>query len=82
MTFLCTDPGHGGRGAASALLRKVQDSAAAENMPVVLESTMEAVAFYKKFGFKVAKGLGMMLPPRGSDKPTELYEEKSMVWRA
>lgn len=81
VTFLCTDPGHGGRGAASKLLRDVQDQAAGQNMAIVLESTMDAVAFYEKLGFGISQSLEMMLPPRGSTEPTDLYEEKCMVWR-
>lgn len=59
----------------------MQELAAADGMAVVLESTMEAVSFYQKLGFQVALNLSMMLPSRDSGVPTELYEEKCMVWR-
>lgn len=42
---------------------------------------MSAVSFYQRLDFKVAKSLDMMLPPRGSSDPTELYEERCMVWK-
>ncbi|UKZ80965.1 hypothetical protein TrVFT333_008731 [Trichoderma virens FT-333] len=79
-TYLCTDPRWAGRGAASLLLRKVQDLAAADGLPLVLEATMNAVTFYQKMGFEIRDELSMMLPPRGSSEPTEFYEEKCMVW--
>jgi ribosomal protein S18 acetylase RimI-like enzyme len=82
VTFLCTDPNHGGKGAASGLLREVQRLAAANGMAVVLESTMTAVTFYQRLGFDIMRSFDMMLPPRGSNDPTELYEERCMVWRA
>lgn len=62
------------------LLREVQRRAAAEDVAVVLESTMEAVLFYERFGFRAERSLTMVLPRRGESKPTELYEERTMVW--
>ncbi|KAL7932711.1 acyl-CoA N-acyltransferase [Trichoderma chlorosporum] len=79
-TYLCTDPRWAGRGAASLLLRKVQELAAADGLPLVLEATMNAVTFYQKMGFEIRDELSMMLPPRGSSEPTEFYEERCMVW--
>lgn len=81
VTFLCTEPNYANQGAASSLLRQVQERAAADGMAVVLESTMNAVTFYQRLRFGIARELDMMLPERGSDEPTELYEEKCMVWR-
>ncbi|KAL7794508.1 hypothetical protein V8C37DRAFT_375817 [Trichoderma ceciliae] len=79
-TYLCTDPRWARRGAASLLLRRVQELAAADNLPIVLEATMNAVTFYQKMGFEIRDELSMMLPPRGSSEPTEFYEERCMVW--
>ncbi|KAM0250359.1 hypothetical protein ACHAQJ_008667 [Trichoderma viride] len=73
-------PRWAGRGAASLLLRKVQELATADNLPIVLEATMNAVTFYQKMGFETMDELSMMLPPRGSSEPTEFYEERCMVW--
>ncbi|OTA05166.1 hypothetical protein A9Z42_0057890 [Trichoderma parareesei] len=79
-TYLCTDPSWAGRGAATLLIRRVQSLAAAEGLPVVLEATMNAVGFYEKMGFEVRDELSMVLPRRGADEPTEVYEERCMVW--
>ncbi|KAK5987830.1 hypothetical protein PT974_11964 [Cladobotryum mycophilum] len=79
-TYICTDPRFGGKGAGSLLIRKVQELAAAEKLPVVIEATMNAVTFYEKHGFETKDELSLMLPPRGSDKPTVLYEERCMIW--
>jgi ribosomal protein S18 acetylase RimI-like enzyme len=46
----------------------------------VLEATMNAVGFYEKMGFEVRDELSMVLPRRGADEPTEVYEERCMVW--
>lgn len=80
MTYICTRPDQAGKGAASGLMRKVQQLAAADDMPVVLESTMSAVSFYQRLGFQSVKGLDLILPPQGSSEPIEFYEEKCMVW--
>ncbi|KAF4987691.1 hypothetical protein FGRMN_10217 [Fusarium graminum] len=80
VTYLCTDPGFQGRGAASVLLRRVQAEAAQENAPVILEATMNAVSYYQRLGFEIREELDMLLPARGSDEPTEYYEERVMVW--
>ena len=81
VTFLCTKPSFGGRGAATALLREVQRQAAACGSVVVLESTMSAVTFYERLGFQDSAHIEMKLPARGRTEPTEIYEEKCMVWR-
>ncbi|KAF5008466.1 hypothetical protein FDECE_5255 [Fusarium decemcellulare] len=80
VSYLCTNPEFGGRGAASGLLRRVQAEAAAEDAPVILEATMNAVTFYQRLGFQIREELDMMLPPRGSSEPTERYEERTMLW--
>ncbi|KAH7013452.1 hypothetical protein EDB80DRAFT_372576 [Ilyonectria destructans] len=80
VTYLCTHPEWSGQGAASGLLRSVLDKAAAAGVPVVLEATMNAVTFYERLGFEIRQELTMMLPPRGSNEPTEHYAERTMVW--
>jgi ribosomal protein S18 acetylase RimI-like enzyme len=50
-------------------------------MTVILESTMNAVSFYERLGFEVALKFDILLPPPGGHEWTELYEERSMVWR-
>jgi predicted N-acetyltransferase YhbS len=80
VTFLCTDPKWGGRGAASALLRELEDMAEDAGKAIILEGVMPAVPLYKRLGFETRQELQMMLPPRGSTKRTELYLEQTMVW--
>ncbi|KFG85017.1 uncharacterized protein G6M90_00g037340 [Metarhizium brunneum] len=80
VTFLCTDPKWGGRGAASALLRELEDMAEDAGKAIVLEGVMSAVPLYKRLGFETRQELQMMLPPRGSKRRTERYLEHTMVW--
>ncbi|KAM4063064.1 acetyltransferase (GNAT) domain-containing protein [Hirsutella rhossiliensis] len=80
VTFLCTDPQWGGRGAATALLGRVQELAAADGMAIILESTMEGVPLYQKMGFRTERELNMTLPPGASTEPAQPYEERCMVW--
>ncbi|KJZ74665.1 hypothetical protein HIM_06015 [Hirsutella minnesotensis 3608] len=80
VTFLCTDTHWGGRGAATALLRRVQELAAEDGLGIILEATMEGVPLYCKMGFRVHQDLRMMLPSHGSTQLLEPYEERCMVW--
>ncbi|KAK3937857.1 hypothetical protein QBC46DRAFT_266570 [Diplogelasinospora grovesii] len=80
LTFVCTDPACQGQGAGSMLTRKVLDLAAAEGLPVYLESTSVAVPMYEKLGFKAIDGFEMIIPRRGSSELSEKYEEVCMVW--
>ncbi|KAK0628952.1 hypothetical protein B0T17DRAFT_488944 [Bombardia bombarda] len=82
LNFVCTDPAYQGRGAGSLLTRTVLDMAAAEGLPVYLESTMVAVPLYEKLGFRAIDGFEMGIPRRGSssDELSETYREICMVW--
>ncbi|KAG9249959.1 uncharacterized protein F5Z01DRAFT_436293 [Emericellopsis atlantica] len=80
VSYLCTKPGHTGQGAASGLLKLVQERASKDGMAVILESTMNVVSFYERLGFRVALKFDLLLPPPGGQW-TELYEERSMVWK-
>jgi GNAT superfamily N-acetyltransferase len=80
LTFVCTDPAYQGRGAGSLLSRKVLEMAAADGMPVYLESTEVAIPMYEKLGFKVIDGFEMEIPSPGSAGLTEVYREACMVW--
>ncbi|KHN99114.1 GNAT family acetyltransferase [Metarhizium album ARSEF 1941] len=80
VTFLCTDPKWGGRGAASALLRELEAMAEDAGKAIVLEGVISAVPLYKRLGFETRQQLQMMLPPRGSTERTERYLEHTMVW--
>jgi ribosomal protein S18 acetylase RimI-like enzyme len=80
LTFVCTDPAYQGRGAGSLLSRKVLEMAAADGMPVYLESTEVAVPMYEKLGFRVIDGFEMQIPRPGLAELTEVYREACMVW--
>lgn len=61
---LGTDPGHQGRGLASAALAPVLDRADEEGVPAYLESSKEAnLAFYRRHGFEEITTVD--LPPDG-----------------
>ncbi|KAL1842909.1 hypothetical protein VTJ49DRAFT_3697 [Mycothermus thermophilus] len=80
LSFVCTDPSHQGRGAGSLLTRRVLDMAAAEGLPVYLESTEVAVPLYERLGFRELGGFEMRIPRRGTANDTEVYRETCMVW--
>ncbi|PHH87576.1 hypothetical protein CDD83_8677 [Cordyceps sp. RAO-2017] len=80
VTFVCTDPRWSGRGAATSLLRRVQELAASDGMAVVLEATAEGLPLYQRLGFRTERKLEMTVPRRGSTEPREPYEEDCMVW--
>jgi hypothetical protein len=54
--------------------------AAADRMPVYLESTEVAVPMYEKLGFKAIDGFEMRIPRPGSAELTQVYREACMVW--
>lgn len=90
LTFVCIGPAWQGRGAGALLTRHVLDLAAADGLPVYLESTEVAVPLYRKLGFRVLDGFEMRIPqPRpvvgsiaevGGDEEEVWYREKCMVW--
>ncbi|PHH80404.1 hypothetical protein CDD82_1770 [Ophiocordyceps australis] len=80
VVFLCTAPQWTRQGAARLLMRRVQQCAAADKMPVILESTMEGMALYTSLGFQAVRQLEMKLPARASHHATEAYRELIMVW--
>src|SRR5262245_53593524 len=49
------DPGYAGRGIGTALLRHALRFAQAEQNPVRVESTLNAVPFYERFGFRMVE---------------------------
>ena len=80
VSFVCIDPLHQGKGAGSQLTRRVLDMAAADSLPVYLESTMNAVCMYEKFGFSVIDSFEMEIPaPPGSAEAVDVYREVCMV---
>jgi GNAT superfamily N-acetyltransferase len=79
MSFLCTDPAYQGQGAGSLLTRKVTMMAAADGLPVYLESTEWAYKMYDKCGFHGLHGFQMDIPPSPVSKST-VYQELCMAW--
>ncbi|KAL2016842.1 hypothetical protein VTK56DRAFT_2917 [Thermocarpiscus australiensis] len=80
LSFVCTDPAYQGQGAGSLLTRKVLEMAAAEGLPVYLESTEVAVPMYEKLGFQVVDEFQMRIPRAGSSELSEVYKELCMIW--
>ncbi|KAG5931571.1 hypothetical protein E4U53_001698 [Claviceps sorghi] len=73
VTFVCTHPKWGGRGAASALLQDLKDMAAAAGKAIVLEAVMPAVPLYQRLGFEIRQQLQLMLPSPGTTDRSEPY---------
>jgi predicted N-acetyltransferase YhbS len=61
LTFIGTDPSHERRGAASSLTRWGLDRCVKNKIPAYLESTLNAVPFYEKLGFKITERLSIEL---------------------
>jgi len=73
LSFVCTDPEYQGLGAGYQLTRRVLDMAAADKLPVYLESTEIAISMYQRFGFREIDSFEMEIP--GGQK----YREVCMV---
>jgi hypothetical protein len=60
----------------------VLELAAADGLPVYLESTEVAVPMYRKLGFRVIDGFEMRVPrpTSGSTELSGVYSESCMVW--
>lgn len=54
--------------------------AAADGLPVYLESTEVAIPMYEKLGFQVIDSFKMTIPRVGSAEDSEVYKEVCMVW--
>ncbi|KAL8844817.1 MAG: hypothetical protein Q9176_000917 [Flavoplaca citrina] len=52
LSFIGTDPQYERRGAATALMKWGLDRCCTSNVPAYLESTLKAVPFYERLGFK------------------------------
>lgn len=53
LSFIGTDPQYERRGAATALMKSGLDRCCRSNVPAYLESTLKAVPFYERLGFKI-----------------------------
>ncbi len=61
LTFIGTDPCYERRGAATSLTRWGLDRCVKDNIPAYLESTLNAVPFYGKLGFKITERVSIEL---------------------
>ncbi|OJD27788.1 hypothetical protein ACJ73_00811 [Blastomyces percursus] len=83
LSFIGTHPKHGGRGAASMLIRWGLERSASENVPIQLESTIVAWPLYEKLGFEENERIQMQLEGVGEKGQSVLYEELCLLrWPA
>ncbi|RHZ59232.1 hypothetical protein CDV55_106321 [Aspergillus turcosus] len=81
LSFIATDPAYVRRGAGSLLVNWGIERSKKENLPIALESTLDAVPFYLKFGFQAEAHISMPLEGIGEDGETILYEDECLVYR-
>jgi ribosomal protein S18 acetylase RimI-like enzyme len=81
LTFIATDPDHERLGAASMLMRWGLERSKRSNIPIALESTPNADAFYRGFGFAAEAEISMQLDGVGPGGASVAYEEKCYVFR-
>ncbi|KAH8901507.1 putative GNAT family acetyltransferase [Thozetella sp. PMI_491] len=80
LTFIGTDPAYNGRGAASLLLKWGIAQSNLSRWPIYLESTVEAVPFYRKHG--MAEGETISFPTYvDASGNTEIYSETVFTYR-
>ncbi|TRX88301.1 hypothetical protein FHL15_010805 [Xylaria flabelliformis] len=79
LTFMGTDPLHRGRGAASMMVRWGLEQCRKDNVPGYLESTLEAVHFYRRMGFTVSRQISLRYRLEDRDR-YEMYEEIACVY--
>ncbi|GFF26888.1 puromycin N-acetyltransferase [Aspergillus udagawae] len=83
LSFIATDPSYARRGAGSLLVNWGIERSKKGNLPIALESTLDAVPFYKRLGFQAEARISMSLEGGaiGKDGETVLYEEECFVYR-
>ncbi|PYH89593.1 acyl-CoA N-acyltransferase [Aspergillus ellipticus CBS 707.79] len=79
LSFIATDPAYGRCGAGSLLMNWALKRAEKETVPVALESTMDAVPFYERLGFRTEAQISMSLGGPGEEFMP--YEERFLVFR-
>ncbi|RTE85019.1 hypothetical protein BHE90_000505 [Fusarium euwallaceae] len=80
LVYVSTDPNHQGHGAASKLLSRLMEMAISKSLPIWLESTMNAVLFYEKKGWKKVSKICTPAPGGAAEFHGGVYEEQGMVW--
>lgn len=73
LTFIGTDPAHEKRGAGSLLVDWGKDRSREENVPLYLESTLEAASFYQNHGFVSREKVSLSIGGTGNEP--NVYEE-------
>jgi len=81
LTFIGTDPRYLRQGAATKLVSWGIQRSRAEQVPLYLESTMEAAAFYSSLGFIERKYVSMELKAPDESHEIETYTEAIFVFR-
>lgn len=79
LTFVGTEPKHQDRGAGTMLTKWGLAKAEEDNLPVYLESTIEASSLYRRLGFVSLDGLSISLPGNRPDDGPDIYEEVGML---
>ncbi|KAI8650144.1 N-acetyltransferase domain-containing protein [Fusarium sp. Ph1] len=82
LVYVSTDPNHQGHGAASRLLSRLMEVAVSKRLPIWLESTMNAVSFYEKKGWKRVCKICTPAPGNPREFDGGVYEEQGMLWEA
>ncbi|RSL94093.1 hypothetical protein CDV31_014452 [Fusarium ambrosium] len=80
LVYVSTDPNHQGHGAASRLLGRLMEVAVSKGLPIWLESTMNAVSFYEKKGWKKVCKICTPAPGGAREFLGGVYEEQGMLW--
>ncbi|KAI1767760.1 putative GNAT family acetyltransferase [Hypoxylon sp. FL1150] len=80
LTFMGTDPAYERRGAATMMVKWGIDQSKCDHVPAYLESTLEAVPFYRKLGFVDVERLSLAYLTTGTNV-SKVYEEISFVYR-
>ncbi|GFG20805.1 GNAT family N-acetyltransferase [Aspergillus udagawae] len=81
LSFIATDPSYARRGAGSLLVNWGIERSKKENLPIALESTLDAVPFYQRLGFQAEAHISMPLEGIVKDGESVLYEEECLVYR-
>ncbi|KAK4103216.1 hypothetical protein N658DRAFT_422129 [Parathielavia hyrcaniae] len=74
LSFVCTDPAYQGQGAGSLLTRRILKMAAADGLPVYLESTEWAFRMYERCGFQGLHSFQMDIPLTPASQSTVYLE--------
>ncbi|KAH7253143.1 hypothetical protein B0J15DRAFT_466979 [Fusarium solani] len=81
LVYVSTDPNHQGHGAASRLLNRLMEVAVSKRLPIWLESTMNAVSFYERKGWKKVCKICTPAPGNAGEFHGGVYEEQ-VAYRA